>query len=363
MATFGATAVSYTENRADGGFQWDVAYDLSFGAAFKVDLDIQLTGADPGATKAVWLNGANAIWNQMAFFSDGKQLYEVKLNVRFVTSGADQVVIVHEGSGRADMHNWYLDDPWGPDYFDQVAAHEVGHMLGNFDQYEGGATQNGLFTTGTLMSDLTIGGFQDYFWTIEFYAEYYSTLKLSTVLAKTGTNAGNSIAGTGGMDGVYALGGSDTVRSMAGNDYLDGGAGNDALFGAAGNDKMFGGVGNDTLTGGTGKDVQSGGAGLDVFDFNAIAESKITVAGRDLIQAFSAAQDRIDLSTIDAIAGGANNKFDFIEDDAFSKLGQVQAYHQGGSTFVDVNCVGTLAADLRIQLAGTLTLDEGNFIL
>ena len=30
MAAFGTTAISYHEDRADGSFEWDVSYDLSF---------------------------------------------------------------------------------------------------------------------------------------------------------------------------------------------------------------------------------------------------------------------------------------------------------------------------------------------
>ena len=192
MAAFGTTAINYFENRADGGFAWNVAYDLSFlNSESLTTIRVDLVGADPGATDDIWRAGANAIWNNKAFFSDGTRLYEIKFNLQFVDSGAHHTVNVHAGTGGTNMANWYLTNPSGwPDHMhDEIAAHEVGHMFGNFDEYVGGGTFGGFTATGTLMSDLTLAGFERYFWTQEFYTELFGSMSLSAVGARTGTAA------------------------------------------------------------------------------------------------------------------------------------------------------------------------------
>ena len=56
------------------------------------------------------------------------------------------------------MLNWYTDRPggWGNEYQDEIAAHEAGHMLGLYDEYNGGAVNpyTHLITTNSIMADL-----------------------------------------------------------------------------------------------------------------------------------------------------------------------------------------------------------------
>ena len=201
-------------------------------------------------------------------------------------------------------------------------------------------------------------------------------------------NGGNDVINGGtGFDRILAGAGNDSVTGGRQGDILDGGAGVDTLNYAAsitgvsvnlqtgtasggdatgdvisGFERTIGSSLNDTLTGsnlaniltgGLGGDSLAGGLGKDVFDFNSIAESTIALAGRDTITDFNAnAQDRIDLRTIDAIAGGADNIFSFVGSAAFTALGQVRFFQSGGNTFVDVNTTGTTAPDMRIQLTG-----------
>jgi Ca2+-binding RTX toxin-like protein len=211
--------------------------------------------------------------------------------------------------------------------------------------------------------------------------------------------------------------GNDTLNGGAGADTLNGGIGSDTLIGGIGGDRLDGGIGIDTLsyadsslgvtvnlltntasggdaagdiisgferligsngadkltgntlgnvlTGGLGRDILTGGLGKDAFDFNAITESTLGATTRDLIVDFNeAATDRIDLSTIDAdalLAG--NNIFSFIGAAAFTGLGQARVFQYGGSTYVDINSIGSIAADMRIQLTGLHSLDAADFIL
>lgn len=286
---FASNHIAYTEDRADGNFAWDVSYHLrGTGDAAVITLTIDLTGADPGATEAIWLKGINTIWNNKAFFSDGKRLYEVRLDASFVDGKADQTVTVHDSAGRDNMSDWYLRQPdWGPGKFDEIAAHEAGHMLGNFDEYKGGATQGGFTTTRTLMSDLTVRNIPAYFWGVEFYAEQLSGLALDTVAARTGTAGSDFKSFTKGMDGIYGLGGDDNLSGLGGNDFIDGGTGSDTLSGGDGNDILKGQAGNDLLRGGLGRDVLTGGRGEDSFTFD-------TVAAKNNIDRITGFQDDTD---------------------------------------------------------------------
>jgi hypothetical protein len=55
--------------------------------------------------------------------------YSIRVDVQWVESNEHHAVAVHSGSGRADMLNWFVNSTGG------TAAHEVGHMFGNVDEY------------------------------------------------------------------------------------------------------------------------------------------------------------------------------------------------------------------------------------
>ncbi len=48
------------------------------------------------------------------------------------------------------------------------------------------------------MSDLTVSGFENYYWTIEYYLEQYGSLNLTTQLARVGFAANDELTGTAG---------------------------------------------------------------------------------------------------------------------------------------------------------------------
>ena len=215
---------------ADGGFAWTVNYDLGFlSSVFLATIRIKLIGDTASASvRTTWETGIETIWNNKVFFSDGTQLYTVQINADFVSSGQNQTVTVHDASGRDTMTHWHTIPQGGV-----VAAHEFGHMLGNYDEYAGGGTHNGFTTTGTLMSDLTVAGFYNngYFASIEAYAEGFSGSNLAEVAATVGGSGADALNGDGGMNGFYGFGSNDTINGRAGNDYMDGGDGFDtAVF-------------------------------------------------------------------------------------------------------------------------------------
>jgi hypothetical protein len=125
------------------------------------------------------------------------------------------------------------------------------------------------------------------------------------------------------------------------------------LFGGAAADTLKGGAMNDLLHGNLGADSLTGGGGSDTFAYNKSSES--TSASRDHILDFTAGSDRIDLSKIDADTSAAGNQaFTFIGSNAFSgTAGQLRAFEDGGSWFVEGDTNGDSVADLVIQVTVT----------
>jgi Ca2+-binding RTX toxin-like protein len=120
------------------------------------------------------------------------------------------------------------------------------------------------------------------------------------------------------------------------------------VFGGAGNDAITGSAGNDILSGGLGGDSLRGGAGSDTFLYRSVLDSSAQ-GDRDGIQDFTLG-DRIDLSGIDAVAGGGNDAFTFIGAGAFThQAGELQAVNTSGPIWtVSGDTDGDGAADFQL---------------
>ena len=180
-----------------------------------------------------------------------------------------------------------------------------------------------------------------------------------------GGNGHDKAYGHQGSDTLYGEDGNDQLKAGQGDDTLDGGIGNDQLFGGAGNDILIGGDGNDWLRGEWGQDTLTGGAGADVF-FYGKNEGGTWAGNADTITDFSQAEgDRIDLSSLDAIAGNAgNDAFTFIADAAFSgTAGELRYSTDGSRTLVEADMDGDGVADFALVLDGDIALTGADFIL
>lgn len=136
---------SYTEahyERAAGGgyemrsFTGLTAYEVSRTAGeLRVVVRIRFrdtSGASyhlPDAKAGEWRGGIEASWNGRFAASNGATRLTIVFVPLFVTELGHHDVTVHTGGGRADEHNWYLEDDAS------TAAHEFGHMVGNPDEY------------------------------------------------------------------------------------------------------------------------------------------------------------------------------------------------------------------------------------
>lgn len=90
-----------------------------------------------------------------------------------------------------------------------------------------------------------------------------------------GSDRGDRLTGTGGIDNLFGRGGNDRLDGGAGADVLQGDAGDDRLDGGTGSDLLDGGEGDDRLDGGDQADVLLGEQGRDRIDGG---------AGHDMIE-------------------------------------------------------------------------------
>ncbi len=215
------------------------------------------------------------------------------------------------------------------------------------DEYNGGAGNDVIFEGDG--ADAINGGADidkvDY-----FLAAAGITTSLDGALTATGAAAGDTYI---------------SIEHLAGSNFADilrGNASANTIFGRNGDDRIIGAGGADTLL---------GNAGSDSFAYGNVSES--APSARDQITDFTVVAgngttfaDRIDLSAIDAIAGGGNNAFAFIGSGPFTAAGQVRVTASGGSdTLVEINTSGASGAEMAIILKGilpTAVFDE-DFVL
>ena len=160
------------------------------------------------------------------------------------------------------------------------------------------------------------------------------------------------------------LNGIENLTGTARADALTGDAGANVLNGGGGNDRLVGGDGSDRLIGSTGVDRLTGGAGADRFAFDD-GHSGATRKTADQIADFSRAQkDKIDLKSIDAIAGTAtDDAFHAIGTKAFSgDAGELRWTLKGSVTFVEGDVDGDGKADFALLVTGD-RLVANDFIL
>ena len=197
-----------------------------------------------------------------------------------------------------------------------------------------------------------------------------------------GDAGANILRGDAGGDVLYGAGNSDTIYystspfsvsvDLSSNSATGGDAQGDVLvsvenvFGTAFGDVLVGDSASNTLVGWLGIDMMAGNGGNDIFRWSALGESGTAAGTRDLVTDFYRAHgDLLDFSGIDANANLAGDQaFAFIGFAAFSATGQLRYTFDGlGSTIIELNAQGSLAADMAVQLTGQTNMAAIDFIL
>jgi Ca2+-binding RTX toxin-like protein len=157
--------------------------------------------------------------------------------------------------------------------------------------------------------------------------------------------------------GAIAGTGNSLVNVIRGNEAAN------ILSGLAGNDTLYGNGGADTLIGGAGTDHMTGGAGNDTFVFANGDFGGTTTATADEIVDFTAGQDKIDLSAVDAnsLLGG-DQAFAFIGTAAFSNTaGELRYAEVSGATYLTGDTNGDGIADFMVKVDGSHVFTGGDF--
>lgn len=184
-----------------------------------------------------------------------------------------------------------------------------------------------------------------------------------------GGNGIDTLLGGDGDDQMRGGNDNDLLVASAGNDRLNGGKGIDELLGGAGNDGLFGAEDADIMRGGAGRDFLMGGLGSDTFVYSGADIAGPLFDSIDVIADFVSAEgDRIDLSLVDAITGGADNAFSFIGTSAFSNVAGQLRYKQitttgGTNTRIEADRDGDGAADMVIIVRSAQAFVEADFVL
>jgi hypothetical protein len=147
---------------AGNGKNWNAGFTLfADDQKVLVKLNIKLIQQDGvrapalDKRKQVWLQGIDETWNGRFYLRlPDQRLIPVVLDVNFKPVDAHHEVVVRKGSSNPDQHNWYMNTGANG------VAHEIGHMLGAYDEYRHGATSPLPVTINdvSLMGNLTGDG-------------------------------------------------------------------------------------------------------------------------------------------------------------------------------------------------------------
>lgn len=248
-----------------------------------------------------------------------------------------------------------------------AALNGTGNRFNNIIQGTSGAN----VLTGGIGEDTFIGGAGN----DTFYGETSSqagndtdTVSFATSTAAITFNLSNTAAAqaTGGA-------GSDRLFPLSSIENLIGGSAADNLTGTDGVNRISGGAGNDNISALIGADTVYGNAGRDSIDLGNDADADLvgyivqteSAVGttRDVIANFKLANDKIDLSAIDADTRAAaigNQTFTF--NNTTPRATSVWYAVSGANILVRGDVNGNTTADFEIQINGVANISAANII-
>jgi serralysin len=191
-----------------------------------------------------------------------------------------------------------------------------------------------------------------------------NTIDLREASLETAKGGGGWVSYGKGIHGGFTIANGVVIENATGGTGIDLLRGNDSanlLNGEAGADRLFGLDGDDTLQGGAGSDSLSGGLGADTFAFLLLSDSLVG-KDRDAILEFLRGTDRIDVSAIDAITGGADDAF-VLDTDGILSVGEIRQSVVGSKLILQFNTEGDDTPEMSLEVNGTVKLVAGDFVL
>lgn len=143
-----------TETMQSENSKWTSAYDFSINAdEIVVTINISLlaskkvSGAQLDEKAKSWNAAIATIWNERFYTSINGTEMPIRFHIKFTHHQPHHRVVVHSGNWVPNQHNWYINTP------PLVIAHEIGHMLGAYDEYRGGSlsTEEPVIDTTSIM--------------------------------------------------------------------------------------------------------------------------------------------------------------------------------------------------------------------
>ncbi len=287
-----------------------------------------------------------------------------------VLNGGDGDDVLSGGTG-SDILNGQNDNDLlnGGDGNDKLyglsGVDELNGGLGNDYLYGGdsndvlnGGTGNDVLDGGNGADLMTGGGGNDVYLvndagdqTIELPGEGYDIVRTALTWTLANNLEGLELQGSGNVDGT----------GNTGANNLQGNSGANVLSGLAGVDTINGNDGDDVIVGGEGNDLLRGGLGQDDFR---VAHAFGPVLETDQVYDFNTAEgDRVDLSQIDAIAGGSDNAFTFVGATFGKNAGEMTLSFAAGITTLRLDVNGDGKADYQMKINGDVTGDSAGWLL
>lgn len=158
-------------------YGWEADFSIGYSAdtrTFNIDLGLGFIGSDgtfepEDSLLAEWEAGIEDNWSNRYFLIDSdSELYNLQVDAQLFTPTDFQaipldeqplihhVVTVYNGSGAVNLNDWYTN-PVNPFSQGQLAAHEVGHLFGNYDEHPNGGV-NPFDSTYWDVHDSLMGG-------------------------------------------------------------------------------------------------------------------------------------------------------------------------------------------------------------
>ena len=124
---------------SSGQKSWTSAFDFEV-TADDIVVNIRISLLVPGTVNRplledrliTWKAAIDATWNNRFYARVEGERLPLRFDIRFTHFRPHHRVVIQPGNWVANQHKWYVDTP------PAVVAHEVGHMLGAFDEYSGG---------------------------------------------------------------------------------------------------------------------------------------------------------------------------------------------------------------------------------